>query len=99
MKKLEVDTNMLQKHIDNMNDDIELIKKAVRDTYDGMVAMDAMWDGLANEAYNSQFLADHNRLLEICTALKKYADNTESARKLYDDTERAVFDIVSSMNV
>ena len=99
MKRIEIDTNTLNRNINALEENISAIKAEIDKTYDGIRVLDGMWDGPANAEFNKQFSLDYARLLEICDHLTSCAQKLDQARVQYEDGESHVAQIVAALRV
>lgn len=99
MKRIEVDTNILRRNISSIESAIAKVRSEINDAYEGIRALDSMWDGPANAAFNKQFLSDYNRMIEICDVLERYAANLTEVREQYENGESHVADIVAAIRI
>jgi len=99
MKKIEVNTAMLQNDLNRITEDIEAIRAEINNTYEGIMVLDGMWDGEANRAFNIQFSRDRARLLETCEALERYLGKIEEVKAQYESSEDRVADIVAALRI
>ena len=99
MKIIEVDTDILNKSRTELLSDIDGIKTVIDSTYDGITALDAMWDGPANEAFCEQFRIDYERMSEILSDLRNYAERMDEARRRYIDGENKVANVIASIKL
>ena len=97
MKKIETDTQSMYGCADKIAEEIERIKTTINGTYDGVRALDAMWEGMAKREFDRQFAKDSDRLHEICADLAKYAERLNEACRAYEESEQAVEKIVSAI--
>ena len=56
-----------------------------------------MWDGPANEAFQAQFNADHARMEELHSELRRLISCMEYARAQYDQCEDEVYQAIASI--
>ena len=97
MKRIEIDTELLQNNINSIEENINAAKNQIDTAYDGIRVLDTMWDGSANSAFNAQFASDYNRMIEICNAVADYYGKLREAKNQYIDGENRVSDIVSAL--
>jgi len=99
MQRIEISTDILGNSIDEIISNIEGIINTIDHTYDGVCILNGMWEGPANQEFNLQFLSDYERLKEICSELNAYAGKLRVAKRMYEDAENRIGNVVSAINV
>ncbi len=97
--RIEVDTDALSNDIEEIRASIQTADRNLKNMFDEVNEMNAMWKGQANQAYNTQFRMDYAEMAEILEDLKAYAEALKEARNAYNRCEGAVEDIVRSIRV
>lgn len=96
---IEVDTNELNKDIQKFDSTVDALKSDLKGLDQEIEALDAMWDGVANAAFNMQYRTDSATLNNMIKSLKEYSSDLKSAKKDYDKCEANVGDMVKAINV
>ena len=68
--------------------------QAVTKIYQLAQEMDAMWDGTANDAFNTRFDEDRTKFEQLSTIMSEYATAIKTAAQNYMTTEEEVTSIV-----
>lgn len=68
--------------------------QAVTKIYQLASEMDAMWDGTANDAFNTRFNNDKQKFEQLSTIMSEYAAAIKTAAQNYMTTEEEVTTIV-----
>ena len=68
--------------------------QAVTKIYELANEMDVMWDGTANDAFNSRFEEDRTKFEQLSTIMSEYATAIKTAAQNYMTTEEEVTSIV-----
>ena len=98
-KEISVNTNNLSKDIDTLRTNLNAIKKDLGSMYDRVRALDAGWDGPANEEFKRQFETDRRNMETVCRTVETIIQNLEYARKEYDSCEKSVESIVAAIKI
>ncbi len=99
VNEIEINTGMLNRTISDMRGDMEIIKKSAEDIYTEIQELDAMWDGPANQAFQTQFNADRNGFLTMCNQIEAYIRKMELAKNEYDKCENKVEMLIHTIKV
>lgn len=94
---IEVDTDVLKRDIDSINESLKYILSNADHLYDEVAQVNTMWKGRANYSFNIQFRNDHERLKEILKALNKYSESLTTAKEEYDSCEETVYETIKSI--
>ena len=96
---VNVDTDRLRGNISDMLNELEAIKQDMRDLYENVEVLDGMWDGPANDEFNDQFTADYSLVTSNLEDIRKYLDNLDECRLLYNECENNVAQLVDTLQV
>lgn len=96
---IEIDTNELKKDITRFDLTVDALKSDLKGLDQEIEALDAMWDGVANTAFNIQYKSDSTTLNNMIHSLLEYSQDLKSARVSYEKCESNVGDMVKSINV
>ena len=98
-KEIKVDTNQMGKDIDMLKNSLQAIKSGSNMMYDQVRALDASWDGTANQAFNQQFSRDRNDMESICNTIEGVIQSMEYAKKEYETCEAEISAIIEQIKV
>ena len=77
-----------------VEDKISDWNQAVTKIYSLASEMDAMWDGTANDAFNTRFDQDRTKFEKLATVMSEYATTIKTVAQNYMTTEEEVASIV-----
>lgn len=97
--RIEITTNSLDNDIKTMNTSLQDITKQLNKMFESVKALDRMWDGPANSAFNQQITKDQNTMVEICAAVDKYIGCMEYASKEYVKCENTVDSAIAAVKI
>lgn len=97
--QIEIDTAALNRDTNSLNSTLGRIKSEITGMYEAVRTMDGMWDGPANEAFNTQFRVDHNNMNSICNAVQSLIRSMENASRKYVAGENQVNAVISSIRI
>ena len=92
-------TESMEKDIKELKSLLKNAKDTVEQLFGEMKALDAMWDGAANEAFNIQFLNDYQYSLDMCDSVDDLIDCISFAKDEYEECETEVADIVHAIRL
>lgn len=96
---IEVETNELNKDIKKFDTTVNALKNDLKGLDQEIEALDAMWDGVANAAFNAQYQTDSTTLDHMIKSLQEYSDDLKMAKHDYEKCESTVGDMVKAINV
>ena len=98
--------NMVRVNTDQMNNDIAVlsdslhrVKTEAKTIYDGVEALNGMWDGPANDSFAGQFRNDFQIVDKCINELIEYIQLLTEDRKQYNDCETNVYEMVEHLDV
>ena len=95
----DVDTDSLLTQVRAMQEQLNAMKSA-RDTLAASVAeVESTWDGLAKEAFSTQFNRDCEEFDSIYTSISEIINQFEMAAKEYVVCDAQVLEIINAMRV
>lgn len=92
-------TESMEKDINELTTLLSNAEKAMNQMFSEMVALDAMWDGAANEAFNIQFANDYQLSKDMCKTIRDLIGCISFAKTEYVKCEQEVGSIVSSIRI
>jgi WXG100 family type VII secretion target len=98
MREIEVDTDALQKQLNQFREDAEQIVQTLNLLSQTVDELNPMWVGPAHHFFYEQYMSDHEEFEEFMKALLTIENHFEDARKQYDVCENEVGSIVASIN-
>jgi len=90
MAKIRTDTEKLGSTESSVREQVKAIKDALKKMGEDVAALNAMWTGPANQAFNETFQNDIQELSGICDEIEGVADFEKDAREEYAKCERDV---------
>ncbi len=96
---LKVDTNNLKNDAAEIRSLTDNAVNNLKKMYDRMSELDAMWDGLANQAFMAQFQADYQSFTDICSEINRLCEDMSAASGKYNSCENQVYATVASINI
>ena len=85
---LKVDTNNLKNDAAEIRSLTDNAVNNLKKMYDRMSELDAMWDGLANQAF-----------MDICSEINRLCEDMSAASGKYNSCENQVYATVASINI
>ena len=92
-------TESMEKDIKELRSLLKKAKETVEQLFSEIKALDAMWDGAANDAFNIQFINDYQYSLDMCDSVDELIDCISFAKKEYEKCETEVSDIVHAIRL
>ncbi|MDD6729104.1 MAG: WXG100 family type VII secretion target [Eubacteriales bacterium] len=89
-QQFEVDLSRLNSDIDNAKRSLDYMTKNLKTMFDELKALDATWDGEANEAFNIQVNSDYEFMQDVCKNLSSLIASMEKAKTEYRKSESNV---------
>ena len=96
---IKVNTNVLGKDIQEMRTLANSVERDLNDIYALVSALDAMWDGPANDKFRREFSADKKVCANVVKEINRLINDTTSAKTKYESCERNVHSLVGSLRV
>jgi len=98
-RMIKVNTNALGNDVAQMKSLSKSVEHDLNEIYSLVAALDAMWDGPANDEFRKQFTSDKQVCANVVKGINKLITDTESAKSKYQTCERNVHSLVSSLRV
>lgn len=99
ISKLDIETQKLQKDIDDLKRHLELMNRRGDAMMAGINALSAMWEGEAKNAFTIQFQTDYENLKSMAKVIKELIEKLEAARDKYNTCEEKVSSIINAIRV
>lgn len=99
IQEITVDMGQLASGISNMTELVTLLRNQMKEVFNHMTELDAMWDGVANDAFNQQFQIDNEAMEQLCKTFDSIIEHYTTADKEYNNCEDAVHDIVAAISI
>ena len=96
---IKVNTNVLGNDIQEMRTLAKSVDDDLNEIYTLVAALDAMWDGPANDEFRRQFTADKKVCANVIKEISRLINDTAFAKNKYEGCERNVHSLVSSLRV
>lgn len=80
---LKIDTKALERDTGQMRFTLRRIDEELEGMYDAVRALNAMWDGPANQAFRLQFRSDYENMMSICETVRDLIRCMENAGRRY----------------
>jgi len=97
--KIRVNTDSLRNTEETVKTKARSINTALIQMSEHVTALNSMWEGAANTAFNSTFQKDITDLQELIRQVESVADYENTAHTEYDKCEKNVSDIINSISV
>lgn len=99
MDKIRVDTGKLSGTESAVRAQLKGIRDALNKMQSDVSALNAMWTGEANQAFNQTFQKDIRDLDALCSEIQAIADFEHHAHDEYVKCEHNVSDIINAINI
>lgn len=96
---LRVNTAALTSDVNDLRELMAQIKNNLDRAYISVATLDGMWDGPANDTFNTQFSNDHQEFLSLCNGIDGLFLDMLDAAKKYDGCENEIYSTISSLNI
>ena len=97
--KIKINTTTLNSDTTSIKTYLSKVKKQIADMQGDVTAMNKMWSGDANAAFNKAFNDDIKALQAICTSLEGIVTYETTAKTEYNSCESKVSALISNMSV
>lgn len=87
---IETNTDTMEKDVNSLRATLNLIRQDMKMMFDAVTELNSTWSGLANEAFNRQFLADRGLLEVLCGEVEGMIDSMENAKDAYNKCEAEI---------
>lgn len=99
VSKIKINTSTLKKDTESISQALKDIRKKIKAMQSDVNALNGMWVGDANEAFNKAFQDDITDLGLICDNIQNVIDYEQKAKSEYDTCEEKVSDLINSITV
>lgn len=99
MNEIAVNTSTLSGDINELRTALSNARKQLKEMFQQVTELDAMWDGPANEEFNRQFRNDYENAGKLCVTIDSLLANMEFARNQYNACENEVNGIISAIRI
>ena len=99
MNEIAVNTSTLSGDINELRTALSNVRKQLKEMFQQVTELDAMWDGPANEEFNRQFRNDYENARKLCTTIDSLLANMEFAKSQYNACENEVNGIISAIRI
>ena len=96
---IEVNIQTLEQDIKDMEEALKLVESDMTSMFESVNALDTMWDGPANAAFNRQFLADKQPFEALCEAVDGIIDSMDNAKNSYRKCEATVKEEINRIKI
>lgn len=97
--KIKINTKTLSKDKDSIEKDLKQIEKKIKQMKLDVAAMNKMWTGEANTAFNKAFNDDIDDLNTICDSIRGIITYESTAKDAYEKCEQQVSSLISSISI
>ncbi len=98
-EKIEVSTRQIDSDVSSMKEYIGNVRTQMKQMFNEIEALNNMWEGPANDAFNEQFAKDYETLTTICNSIDDYIGCMTFASTEYVKCESAVGDAIAKITV
>ncbi|HCT91641.1 MAG TPA: hypothetical protein DF613_09740 [Lachnospiraceae bacterium] len=98
-ERIIVDITKLGRDAQQVYSLIQAMEKELKDMSSSVRQMGLMWEGESKTAFTAAFERDRRQAEDLVTELKALCGFENNAKKLYDQCERQVMDIASSIRI
>lgn len=99
INEIEISTAALQGDIEALETTLSQLEIEMKSMFQSVGELDRMWDGPANDAFNQQFLADHQTCQAMCETLRELIESLRHARTEYDKCEQNIDSMIRMVAV
>lgn len=96
---IEINIRSLNTDLGELIEELEKIRTEMKQMFDEIQALDTMWDGPANSAFNAQFASDYQLMEEMCTTIDSLIAYGDNARAEYISCENAVSAAIDEIKI
>lgn len=97
--KIEINTTRLNRDIRSLRETLNDARHSIQQLKGRMDAMNAMWEGDANEVMCRRFLMDYENLTSFCDFIEELIQSLESIRQSYESCEGDVMSVVDALSI
>ena len=88
-----------RRDINSFSELLERTHNTCKKTFAELDLLTGMWEGKANGAFRSEFLADEENMENMFLFLKKYIDALDSDHRRYTKCESDISDIIRTIEI
>lgn len=96
-KSFEVNLQQLHTDTQNAGQSLKYMQSNLKTMFDELKALDATWDGEANNAFNAQVNADYEFMQQVCKNLSALIKAMESSQNEYRKSEANVSSAIRAL--
>jgi WXG100 family type VII secretion target len=97
--KIKINTGSLNSDAENISTNIKNMKTALKNLKASLAKLDSMWDGPSSESFKKAFNNDVTALQNVIDNLSNLNTYEKNAKTKYDNCEKQVGNLVSSIRV
>ena len=97
--EITIDTALLAGDISSLKEALTAARERLKEIFEQVTELDAMWDGPANEEFVRQFGIDHENAVEMCNTVDALIQSMEFAKQEYDRCDAEINDIVGAIAI
>lgn len=97
ISKIKVNTQKLKNTADSVQEELNNIKKKLKEMQGDVATLNGMWEGDANEEFNKSFEDDIEDLEIICKNIQELIDYEVRAKNKYNNCEQKVSELINSI--
>lgn len=98
-EQIKVNTQKLKNDTDTIAKDLKEVQKKITAMKSDVAALNKMWSGDANAAFNQTFNKDINLLLTLCNSLEEIISYERTAKTEYDKCETKIASMIEAMGI
>ncbi|MBR3039695.1 MAG: WXG100 family type VII secretion target [Lachnospiraceae bacterium] len=98
MREIGFDTDIMNNEVKNIRDELEVARTMIEKTYVAMGELDAMWEGIANEAFRTAFARDQEGMYELCETIEEITQSMQESKDDYRKSDEEVNELVQSLS-
>lgn len=96
---IAVNIETLEGDVKDLEETIKSIRGEMTTMFQAVTDLDKMWDGVANAAFQQQFLQDKEMFETLCESVDGIIDSMENAKNVYRKCEANVKTEIDKINV
>ena len=96
---VNVNTERMNNDISTLSDSLNNAKTEAKAIYEGVEALNGMWDGPANDSFAGQFRSDFQIEEKCINEMIDYIQLLTEDHKRYVDCENCVYEMVDHLDV
>lgn len=96
---IRVNTGSLKQTQESISSQLSNINNKIMKMRQDVIALNRMWSGPANSAFNQAFLEDLEKLSEVCSCIMHTANYEANAAREYNLCEQKVESLIADIEV